>query len=246
MNSDILNLNNQLYSNHHNLLLGIVNDLNQLMNYINDNLAIKRIGDVIVKLNSIINENKIYFENIRNDISKMYAKMNKNFEDLKINKDKNQELVNHNGRFYGQVINGLPEGKGVMTYNDGDKYEGEWKNAKFEGRGIYTWNNGDRYIGDFKNGLKDGKGIMYWKDGDRYEGDFRNDKREGKGIFYFNNEFSFNGDRYEGDWRNGKKEGKGIYYYHNGDREMGDYSNENKIGKHAILTSNGEVKAQNY
>ena len=97
MNSDILNLNNQLYSNHHNLLLGIVNDLNQLMNYINDNLAIKRIGDVIVKLNSIINENKIYFENIRNDISKMYAKMNKNFEDLKINKDKNQDYLKGRG-----------------------------------------------------------------------------------------------------------------------------------------------------
>ena len=241
MDQNVLNLSTQLYINHHNVLLGIVNDLNQLMNNVNDNLTIKRIGDIIIKLNSIINENKNYFESLKNDLSKIYAKMNKNFEELKFNKDNNKELLNHNGRYYGQVINGLPEGKGAMTYNDGDKYEGDWKNAKFEGRGIYTWNNGDRYIGDFNNGLKDGKGIMYWKDGDRYEGSFRNDKKEGKGIYYY-----YNGTRYEGDWRNGKKEGKGIYYYYNGDREMGDFSNDNKIGKHILLTFTGEVKTQNY
>jgi len=244
MNANVLNMNNQLYANHHNILLGVVNDLNQLMLSINDNLIIKRIGDIILKLNSVINENKKYFEYIRNDISKVYVNMKQNFEQLKINKDMNQQIVNQNGKYYGQMINGFPEGKGVMEYNDGDKYDGEWKNAKFEGRGIYTWKDGDRYIGDFKNGFKDGKGIMYWKDGDRYEGDFRNDKREGKGIFYYNNGLNINGDRYEGDWRNGKKEGKGIDYYHNGDREMGDYSNDNKIGKHVLLTANGEVKTQ--
>ena len=150
MNANVLNMNNQLYANHHNILLGVVNDLNQLMLSINDNLIIKRIGDIILKLNSVINENKKYFEYIRNDISKVYVNMKQNFEQLKINKDMNQQIVNQNGKYYGQMINGFPEGKGVMEYNDGDKYDGEWKNAKFEGRGIYTWKDGDRYIGNFE------------------------------------------------------------------------------------------------
>ena len=52
------NLNNKIYSNNNNLLLGIVNDLQQIINNTHDNLIIKRIGDIINKMNFIINDNK--------------------------------------------------------------------------------------------------------------------------------------------------------------------------------------------
>ena len=52
------NLNNKIYSNNNNLLLAIVNDLQQIINNIHDNLIIKRIGDIINKMNIIINDNK--------------------------------------------------------------------------------------------------------------------------------------------------------------------------------------------
>ena len=53
------NLNNKIYSNNNNnLLLGIINDLQQINNITNDNLIIKRIEDIINKMNFIINENK--------------------------------------------------------------------------------------------------------------------------------------------------------------------------------------------
>ena len=51
-------MNNRIYSNNNNLLLGIINDLQQIINNINDNLIIKRIGDIINKMNFIINDNK--------------------------------------------------------------------------------------------------------------------------------------------------------------------------------------------
>ena len=51
MNQGMYNLNNQIYSNNNNLLLGIINDLQQIINSTQDNLAIKRIGDVIIKMN---------------------------------------------------------------------------------------------------------------------------------------------------------------------------------------------------
>ena len=51
----MFNLNNQIYSNNNNLLLGIINDLQQINNITHDNLVIKRIGDIIIKMNYIIN-----------------------------------------------------------------------------------------------------------------------------------------------------------------------------------------------
>lgn len=40
-----------------NLLSEIINDLQQVIDNLKDNLTIKRIKDVIIKLNDIINEN---------------------------------------------------------------------------------------------------------------------------------------------------------------------------------------------
>ena len=55
------------------------------MNYIHDNLVIKRIGDIINKMNYIINENKKNLELIRKDISLLNDNLNKKFEQLNIN-----------------------------------------------------------------------------------------------------------------------------------------------------------------
>ena len=213
MEQNIFNLNNKIYSNNNNILFEIVNDLHQLMNYSKDNLILKSLGNIINKVNYIIKENKKNLELIRNDILSLH----KRFDELKTNNLNNQVLYLENGKYIGQIVNGLAEGRGIQYGTKepfiGDRYEGEWKNNKKEGKGIYYWNNGDKYDGDWRNG-----------------------KFEGKGIYYYNN-----GDRYEGDWRNDKFEGKGIYYFNNGNREMGDYLNNKKIGKHVTLTSNGEV-----
>jgi len=242
----MLNLNNKIYSNNNNLLLGIINDLQQINNITNDNLVIKRIGDIIIKMNFIINENKKNTDLIINHISLLQNQMNKKFDELKFNQIESQQINNDNGdKYIGQVVNGLPEGKGILYLNNGDRYEGDFRNGKAEGKGIFYFNRepfkGDRYEGDLKNDKFEGKGIYYYNDGDRYEGDFKNDKREGKGINYFNN-----GNIYQGDYRNDYAEGKGIYYYNNGDRMMGDYSNNKSVGKHIMLTKYGEVKTLNY
>ena len=130
MEQNLFNLNNKIYSNNINILLEIVNDLHSLMNYSKDNIIIKTLGSIINKMNNIINENKKNTELIRNDISKLYNQMNKQFNKLKINK---QEInYNNNGenkrkKYIGEVLNGVPNGKGIMYWNNGDRYEGEWK-----------------------------------------------------------------------------------------------------------------------
>ena len=60
-------LNNQTYANNNNILLGIIYELQQISNSSHENLTIKRISDVIIKMNFIINENQKNVELIRND-----------------------------------------------------------------------------------------------------------------------------------------------------------------------------------
>ena len=58
MNENIFIINNKVYSNNNNLLLEIVKDLHQIMSCSKANLIIKILGNVINKMNYIINENK--------------------------------------------------------------------------------------------------------------------------------------------------------------------------------------------
>ena len=60
----------------------------------------------------------------------------------KLQNNNKQEIKYNDGKYIGQVVNGIKEGKGIFYWNDGDKYEGEWKNDKQDGKGIYYWNNG--------------------------------------------------------------------------------------------------------
>ena len=192
-------MRNKIYSNNNNLLLGIITDLQQIINDTQDNLVIKRIGDIINKMNIIISE-------IRKNTELIINHMNKRFDQLNINNNQlNKKVINYkNGeRYVGQVMNGLREGKGTYYCNTGERYEGEWRNDKREGKGINYWNSGDRYEGDYKNGRREGKGIYYFNNGNRYEGDWKNDKMEGKGIKYWND-----GDRDMGDYSNDQPIGK--------------------------------------
>ena len=181
MNEDIFNLNNKIYSNNNNILLGIINDLQQIMNNMNDNIIIKRISDIIIKLNIIINENKKNIELIRNDIQLMINK----FDELKFNNNinNNKELKYKDGKYIGQVINDKAEGKGIWYGYNGDRYEGEWRNGNKEGKGIYYYaKSGDRYDGEWRNNIKEGKGIAYFANGDRRMGDYLNGKEIGMHV----------------------------------------------------------------
>ena len=71
MEQNMNNLNNQIYSNFNNLLLGIVNDLQQIINNTHDNLIFKRIGDLINKMNFIIIDNKKNTQLMINHISSL-------------------------------------------------------------------------------------------------------------------------------------------------------------------------------
>ena len=88
MDKDTFSLDNHIYSNNNNLLLGIINELQQIVKSSHENLTIKRISDIIIKINSTINENKkntqLIIEHITN-LQNQMTQMNKKFDELKIN-----------------------------------------------------------------------------------------------------------------------------------------------------------------
>ena len=185
MDKATLTLNNQTYSNNNNILLGIINELQQIVNSSHENLTIKRISDIIIKINSAINENKkntqLIIDHITN-LQNQITQMSKKFDELKINNISIKEIKYDDRRYVGQVVNGLREGKGTVYRNDGDRYEGDFRNDIAEGKGIYYFHNGDRYEGDFRNGKSEGKGIYYFHNGDRMMGDYYNDQPIGKHV----------------------------------------------------------------
>ena len=159
--SDIrYNLYNKTYANQNNIMKGIINELDQIRYTINNNLIFKRIGDIITKINYLVNENTKNLELIRNDISKYFHQLDYKIDKMHINVVNIQELTFNDGKYVGYVKNKLAEGKGIYYYNSGEIYEGDWKNDKREGKGIYYFKNGDRMMGDYLNNRPVGKHVI--------------------------------------------------------------------------------------
>jgi hypothetical protein len=100
---------------------------------------------------------------------------------------------NNSINYEGQIVNGLPSGKAVIKYGNGNRFEGNveeyglklngkyfykngdiWngiiKDQKFYGQGTYLFNNGNTFVGDLN-----GQGISYGK-GLAIKGNYKNGK----------------------------------------------------------------------
>jgi hypothetical protein len=71
------------------------------------------------------------------------------------------ESASIKGTYTGDCKKGKANGKGKSVGTD--TYEGDFKNGLPEGNGTYTWNNGSTYTGGFVKGLKEGKGTLTFK-----------------------------------------------------------------------------------
>lgn len=239
----MIDINNQIFSNNNSVLISVTNELKELIQTLNDDIIIKRIGNIINIMNNAIKENKKNYEKIIG----LIQSMNKKLETLTNKTNIKIGVKNYpEGKYEGELVNNMREGKGKLYYLDnaaymGKIYTGEWKNDLRNGKGVETWKDGERFVGDFLNDKREGYGIYYYADGGRYEGNWKNGKREGYGIYYY-----ADGDRYEGSFKNDKRNGQGVYYFKNGDREMGNYYNGDTIGKAVLLKANNEVEIKNY
>jgi len=135
----------------------------------------------------------------------------------------------------GQLIKGVPNGRGLLLKANGDQYNGIFVDGKFEGRGVFHWINGSVYKGKWVQNKRQGFGSMQYANGNHYEGEWLVDKRHGKGQLTFRS-----GTRYEGQWKNDLKHGDGMLIYRSGQRYIGKYKNDLRHGKGVLVKANGE------
>jgi hypothetical protein len=107
-------------------------------------------------------------------------------------------------KYSGQFLNGLREGKGKITFSNGNIYEGLFSRNKMQGEGTMNYGNGDRYTGTWLNDQPSGKGVYAFKTKERYEGDFKNGEFDGYGSMYYPD-----GASYTGGWKANRKHGNG-------------------------------------
>jgi uncharacterized protein (TIGR02145 family) len=117
-----------------------------------------------------------------------------------------EELKYDNGIYKGQVLNGLPNGKGRFTFSTGEIYEGDFVNDIQQGKGKYLFRNGDIYSGEFFNDEISGKGVYISENGAVYDGEWKGSKYNGKGVLKY-----AGGEVYEGEFVNGARNGIGKY-----------------------------------
>ena len=75
---------------------------------------------------------------------------------------------NKDGKYEGQIINGIPRNEGILTWPDGEKYSGEWEDGRKNGQGTLIFFSGNKYKGEFKDGKYHGRGVFTWSDSDKY------------------------------------------------------------------------------
>jgi len=86
------------------------------------------------------------------------------------------------GTYKGQWSHNLKHGKGVFSYQNGDKYEGDWFKGLKHGSGIYTYESKDRYEGQFESNYMHGIGTLFFTNGDRLTGTWVKDQLDGEAI----------------------------------------------------------------
>jgi hypothetical protein len=100
--------------------------------------------------------------------------------------------------YRGPCVNGLAEGEGEASGIA--EYRGGFRAGRKHGKGVKSWQNGDRYEGEFHEDQKHGAGVYTWGRGpwagERYEGQYVQDKREGFGVYRWPS-----GDVYRGPWK---------------------------------------------
>ncbi len=131
-------------------------------------------------------------------------------------------------KFEGDIVNGVPNGQGILIFPDGDKFVGEFKDGEKNGQGTYTWSDGRKYVGEFKDGKRNGQGTGTFPNGDNYVGEWKDGIYHGQGTLIL----PLWGTKYVGEWKDGKKHGQGTLILPlSGTKYVGEFKDGEEYGQ---------------
>ncbi len=85
-------------------------------------------------------------------------------------------------RFEGTVFSSQLEGKGLITFTNGDVYQGHLHADHVTGTGHMKYADGTEYNGTWHADMRQGTGTQTYSDGTKYTGEFHRDLRHGHGV----------------------------------------------------------------
>ena len=120
----------------------------------------------------------------------------------------------------------------------GHNYEGEWQNGLPHGRGSVTFSSGSKYVGGLKAGKKHGQGTYYFNSGSKYVGEFKDNEIHGQGTFFIT------GEKYVGEFKHEKRNGQGTFTYNDGTKQVGEWKDDNLNGFATVYNPDGSIAEQ--
>lgn len=161
------------------------------------------------------------------------------------------------GRYRGDLVNGLLQGKGRIDYPNGSWYAGEFDKGQWHGQGEWHGSNGEVYRGQFNQGLFDGQGALT-TNASSYSGGFKAGRRNGEGTLKENGmsyrgEFKADqyaglgrleledGSAYQGQFAHGKPNGEGQRSDGNGNQFTGHFVDGQLEGNGTFNSADGDI-----
>jgi hypothetical protein len=143
--------------------------------------------------------------------------------------------------YEGDFLDSKRHGYGKMVFLNGNVYEGDWVEDEKCGKGKLSYLNGDFYEGEFESNLSWGHGRYHWKTGEVYEGGFRLDKMKGDGRLD-----NLDGTYYVGKFENGVYSGEGTEFSRNHKRKCcGVYARGELSQKYTLEEADALLKKLN-
>ena len=151
---------------------------------------------------------------------------------------KSGRYIFEDGSFYeGELVLGLPDGYGVITYSSGDLYEGQFVKGSPNGYGTIRYKSIqdlEKYSGNWENGKRSGFGALTMTDQSVLEGHWEQDSLK-YGEFR-----NASGDISYGKWQNNLLD-EGTHFLLNGDQFTGAFKEDGTYDYGTLRKADGAV-----
>ena len=146
--------------------------------------------------------------------------------------------VFEDGSLYeGELVLGLPDGYGVITYSSGDLYEGQFAKGSPNGYGIIRYKSIEdleKYSGNWQNGKRSGFGALTMADQSVLEGHWDQDSLKYGEFRDASGNISY------GKWQNSRLS-EGNLFLSNGDQFSGAFKRDGSYDYGTLSSTNGAI-----